>query len=317
MPAGYIQNYRNPIRYVHGIFVGINKYEINQDPKKMEGRMGGHIPDLNGCVNDATDLAEAFEADHKELILDAQATRLGIFGCISDFIHQKNLSRPLPNNTGLPAAQVSRDVSLSTEKIDYGDWASLPGQLNGYLLVISISAHGLILSETDEFCIAPYDFNPENRLGTAFSTITLINAMSSLVRLGARVLLIMDACHAGGFPFDLSKYSSLFSRGGIACISSCSASESSLENNSADRPSGIFTHFLVKGLQGQAMDENHIITLRSLYDFTRKEVTKISPNQHPTLIGTLDGNTILKKINPLTWQPERSTPPSLASTTTS
>lgn len=273
MPAGIIQGYRDVMHTVHGIFVGINQYEATRDPKKFNSGSGiSHtITNLNGCVNDAKDIMTSIGADRSELLLDEQASRAAIFGKINDFMLKQNSS--------------GSDQSSS---------------LQGYLLIISISAHGVILSETEEFCVAPFDYSPANPLGTAFSTLTLISAMSVIARRGGKVLLILDACHAGGINFDISKYGGLMAQGGVSCLSSCSSGEKSFEVKGRDnKPGGIFTHKLVEGLSGLAdTQKTGVVTLRDLYDYVYSELGKEPQgrDQHPLLIGTLSGNTVLKKL---------------------
>ena len=58
-----------------------------------------------------------------------------------------------------------------------------------------------------------------------------------------------------------------------------------------DFPNSIFTHYLLRGLRGEASDKNGIVTLEDLYDYVHeKTVRETSGIQHPRLIGNLEGS---------------------------
>lgn len=219
------------------------------------------VPALTGCVKDAAGIRDALNADVDTFLSDDKATRSAILGSIGNYMNLRN--------------------------------ANEKDNLRGNLLIVSISGHGVLLPETDEFCVVPYDYEKLNALGTTLSTITLINAFSTIARMGGKVLLILDACHAGGINFDISKYGSLLSKGGVACISAASANERALET----KDGGVFTHFLIEGLQGAAdVNNSGYIYLRDWFDYTYDNVISTVSDQHPLLIGTLPGDTVIKKM---------------------
>ncbi len=110
-------------------------------------------------------------------------------------------------------------------------------------------------------------------------------------------LCLADACHSGTLtamrtPLDgtLKKYYEAFenSRGGTALLLSSKGDEVSLEDQGLRQ--GIFSHFLIRGLKGEAdADGNAIVTIAELYDFVHIKVRKYTANaQSPTITGSYD-----------------------------
>lgn len=219
------------------------------------------IPPLRGCVRDAESILAGFDLPetHYRLLLDKNATRANILGAVQHAI----------------------------DKVKERD-----------LFVFSVSAHGTI--RYDDFAIITHDTLMENQLGTALSTSYLLSALSQITRKNnGKVLLILDACHAGAMPYDISKYSGYLTQGGMSCLFSSGPNELSYEShfqsNDGESQQGVFTHHLIDALHGNAKDENgrNIVTLRNLYDYVYEHVSA-GFKQHPVLIGTLAGNTVLR-----------------------
>jgi uncharacterized caspase-like protein len=107
-----------------------------------------------------------------------------------------------------------------------------------------------------------------------------------------------DACFSGsllamkGTKIDvaLDKYYKEFenTKGGMALLMSSKSEEYSLEDHGLR--SGIFSHYMIKGLKGEAdTDKNKIITIKELYDFTYKNVrTYTAGAQTPSISGNFD-----------------------------
>lgn len=110
-------------------------------------------------------------------------------------------------------------------------------------------------------------------------------------------IILADACHSGSMlasraPLSetLKRYYAAFeaSEGGTALFMSSKGEEYSLEDGGLR--SGIFSHFLVKGLKGDA-DTNHnkIITIDELFNYVHNKVRAYTGNiQTPTLSGRFD-----------------------------
>ncbi len=75
---------------------------------------------------------------------------------------------------------------------------------------------------------------------------------------------------------------------GTALIMSSKADETSLE--SAGLRQGVFSHFLIRGLKGEAdKDKNKTVTVEELYEFVAQNVRDYTGNrQSPVIKGTYD-----------------------------
>jgi len=111
-------------------------------------------------------------------------------------------------------------------------------------------------------------------------------------------LVLADACHSGSLfskktplKADLSRYYKAFEStdGGMALMLSSKGEEYSLEDGGLR--SGIFSHFLVRGLKGEAdQDDNLIVSIRELFNYVHKQVRLYTGNvQTPILTGEFDG----------------------------
>jgi uncharacterized caspase-like protein len=270
MPAGKIVIKREKINNIYGFCVGINEYENG-------------IQKLNGCVRDAEDILAALSPKEYTLLLDNKATKKNILATVSNY--------------------------CNTLK-------------KGDLLVFSVSAHGTVINKVNkELAICTIDSERNNLLGTVLSTTFLLNALCDISDNGCKVLLILDICHSGAIGFDLSKYSGVLSGGGMSAIYACGPNETAKEKifeEETKKPKtartigidaapkkpkkgdekiaqGVFTKFLIDGLQKDTIKEGaKTVTLRNLYDYIYQKVCETMPDQHPALIGTLEGNTVLK-----------------------
>ena len=108
---------------------------------------------------------------------------------------------------------------------------------------------------------------------------------------------IADACFSGSLlalkaPLapQIQAFYKAFenTQGGMALFMSSKSQEYSLEDQGLR--SGIFSHYLSRGLKGEAdVDGNKIVTMRELYDFVYKNVrTYTSSAQTPTISGQFD-----------------------------
>lgn len=215
---------------------------------------------LRGCVRDIEDFSNALSPYKEILLINEKATYKNIFAQITEYITDYNL------------------------KLKKGDF-----------LIISVSGHGHIVNK--DLAIVVHETERFNLLGTTLSTFYLMTALSDISANGCKILIILDICKAGSLNFDLSKYSGLLSGGGISAIYACGSSENAKEKPYMDGVRGVFAKHLLDGLNGNAdFEELNIITLRNLYDYVYKNVCKEFPDQHPALIGTLEGDTVLKVL---------------------
>ncbi|NUO01680.1 MAG: caspase family protein [Saprospiraceae bacterium] len=120
-------------------------------------------------------------------------------------------------------------------------------------------------------------------------------------------LVLADACHSGTLMqvktpgyITLEKFYKAFedTQGGTALLLSSKGEEFSLEDGGLR--SGIFSHFLIRGLKGEAdTDENKIVTIKELFDFVFQRVRRYTANvQTPTLSGKYDPRMPVAMVRP-------------------
>lgn len=107
-----------------------------------------------------------------------------------------------------------------------------------------------------------------------------------------------DACHVGTLTAmkapenTIRKYYEAFeeSAGGTALLLSSKADEFSLEDQGLRQ--GIFSHYLIRGLKGEAdSDNNKVVTIQELFDFVFQKVVKYTAYaQTPSITGHYDKN---------------------------
>ena len=109
-------------------------------------------------------------------------------------------------------------------------------------------------------------------------------------------LCIADACHSGSllamrdgkYPSALHTYYESLARSqpGTALIMSSKSDETSLESSGLRQ--GVFSHFLIRGLKGEAdNDQNKVITIQELFDFVYSRVRSYTGNrQSPVIQGS-------------------------------
>lgn len=113
-------------------------------------------------------------------------------------------------------------------------------------------------------------------------------------------LCIADACHSGSLmamrdgrePSILNKYyeSLATAHSGTALIMSSKSDETSLESSGLRQ--GVFSHFLIRGLKGEAdTNNNGIVTVQELFDYVHINVRAYTGGmQTPTVQGDYDRN---------------------------
>ena len=110
-------------------------------------------------------------------------------------------------------------------------------------------------------------------------------------------LCIADACHSGSLlamkgttENALSKYYKTLAQAqpGTALIMSSKSEETSLESSGLRQ--GVFSHFLIRGLKGEAdTDQNRVVAVQELFDFISENVKSYTGSrQSPVIKGDYD-----------------------------
>jgi hypothetical protein len=178
------------------------------------------------------------------------------------------------------------------------------------LVVIYFAGHGA--SEVDQRGIerdglskylVPVDADPDDLYSTALPMDEMQNVLARIE--AERVTVFLDACYsgaAGGRTFASTKTRNvnvddifldrLTRSKGRAIVTASRPSELSIEL--AELGHGVFTYYLVRGLQGYAdLNRDGIVSLQELYEYLAQEVSRksraVGGNQHPMLKGELEG----------------------------
>ena len=111
-------------------------------------------------------------------------------------------------------------------------------------------------------------------------------------------MMFIDACRSGGMRVDEASEQQAITAAKNASIMlflSSRNNENSIERNGMSN--GFFTHYLQKGLRGNAdVNRNRIITAKELYTFVHNGVVQLSKGmQHPVMWGNFSDNMIVMK----------------------
>lgn len=231
---------------LYAVVVGVNSFK---DPS---------VPPLSRSEGDARDFCKflkererLFRSAHITLILNEEATRANVAAAL-----RQNLK---------PAGK--DDV-----------------------VIVYLSGHGATdPSMPNEYYFLTYDTQLDNLFGTAL----LMNDANLFKGVDSKnVVLLSDACHSGGFNTVLDgttaksaeRFLSMFqSLPGRVAMSSSRPDEKSYEKDVYGN--SIFTHFLLKGLRGEAESEaDGSITAKGLYSYVYKRSREASSGlQNPQM----------------------------------
>jgi tetratricopeptide (TPR) repeat protein len=164
-------------------------------------------------------------------------------------------------------------------------------------VVIYFAGHGFI--NAGHGFLAPYDIDPANISASGYSMDTLGAVAGTKIKAKWKVLLT-DSCHSGAISpdaelaqvnknlLDLSR--TMFS------LTASRDRERSFESKEWGDGHGIFTYYVVKGLEGEADESGDgIVTADELAEYVRRNVREVTKGQqNPTSDrGSFDPNMIL------------------------
>ena len=176
------------------------------------------------------------------------------------------------------------------------------------LVVVFFAGHGSPESpdRTENLFLLPYDVQNNSIPTTAFPMWDIETALKRFVR-AKKVVVIADACHSGGVgeAFDIARrdnrgikvnpvsagLQALSKVGNGVCVISASGDkELSQEGAQWGGGHGVFTHFLLAGLKGDAdYSKDGRVTLGELVPYLSEQVrTATRSAQCPTVAGKFD-----------------------------
>jgi len=175
-------------------------------------------------------------------------------------------------------------------------------------VVIYFAGHGSPESPDsgENLFLLPYDVQYDSIAATGFPMWDIETALRRFIK-AKRVVVLADACHAGGVgaSFDIARRSSrglrpnAISAGlhgltkiaeGVCVITASDASQLSQEGSQWGGGHGVFTHFLLEGLKGNAdYSRDGSVTLGELVPYLSEQVRRATHSgQSPTVAGKFD-----------------------------
>ncbi len=176
------------------------------------------------------------------------------------------------------------------------------------IVIIFFAGHGSPQSpdNPENLFLLPYDVQYDSVATTGFPMWDIETALKRFIK-AKRVIVVTDACHAGGVgqSFDFarregrginiipisSNLHNLSKIGdGICIISASDDSQFSQESKKWGGGHGVFTYFLLKGLNGNAdYNKDRVVSLGEIIPYLSEQVRRETRNvQTPTVAGRFD-----------------------------
>ena len=196
----------------------------------------------------------------------------------------------------------------TTENVRHALFSFLTKPQEQDTVVIYIAGHGAPdpLDPRNLYLITA-DTKPDDMGGTAFPMWQIQDVFERILK-AKRVLTFADTCHSYGFSGAragpgqrhannlINQYLQRYaSRGQRAVITASDISESSLEDAKWGDGHGVFTYYLLRGLQGEA-DRNHdgVVTAGELFAYLQQSVRQATDGkQNPrAMVGIASSLTV-------------------------
>ena len=145
-----------------------------------------------------------------------------------------------------------------------------------------------------------HDTDPNDIAGTALPMREIDLSLRENL-LAEKVIVLADTCHSAAIGGGIGRRSTAdnanlvnryltevsTARGGVALLTSAEANEVSFEDAKWGGGHGVFTYYLLKGMQGEAdLNQNGVVTVGELFEYVRDKVKEATEHrQHPS-IGT-------------------------------
>jgi uncharacterized caspase-like protein len=201
--------------------------------------------------------------------------------------------------------------AATTESIRHALFSFLTKPQEQDTVVIYIAGHGAPdpLDPRNLYLITA-DTKPDDMGGTAFPMWEMQNVFDRILK-AKRVLTFADTCHSYGFsglragPGQkrannlINQYLQRYaSKGQRAVITASDISESSFEDAKWGDGHGVFTYFLLQGLQGKA-DANHdgVVTAGELFAYLQQSVRQATDGkQNPRAMVGIDSSLTVSTV---------------------
>lgn len=188
------------------------------------------------------------------------------------------------------------DATLANLRYQLETW--LPSVTkSGDRVLIYFAGHGFVYRNATY--LAPSDIDPEQIEKTAYPISTLGDDIANKIQ-GKWKVLLTDACHSGAITpeTDLAKVNQSFQvfQNSLFVMTASRDREQSLEGPGWGGGHGIFTYYVVKGMEGQAdTSGDGVVSAQELGRYVDLNVSQATADrQHPTYDrGSFDNNMVL------------------------
>jgi hypothetical protein len=197
-----------------------------------------------------------------------------------------------------------QNENATLENIKYAFFDFLKQAIEEDFVVVYFSGHGTPEKDNPQnLYLVAYDSRPDRIASTAFPMWDIETALSRYIK-SEKIIMFADACHSAGIASDItvrniatknnlvSKYLLEVAKAnkGRAIFTASEAGELSQESKKWGGGHGVFTYFLIRGLNGEAdVNDNRIVTLGEVIDFVSENVRRATNNtQHPDTAGIFD-----------------------------
>ena len=172
------------------------------------------------------------------------------------------------------------------------------------MLVLYFSGHG-IKDEAGSLYLAFMNTIRSRLRSTAIKSDYIREAMDQ--SRSKRQVLILDCCNSGAFPQGTKAelggsmgVTKAFQGYGRFVLTASDATQFAWEGDKVigETDNSLFTHFLVKGLEGEAdSDGDGKITVDELYDYAFDQISRVTPKQTPTKSASkVEGEIVLRQF---------------------
>lgn len=196
---------------------------------------------------------------------------------------------------------VNEDATLASLRTALFTFLTRPRKED--LVVIYFAGHGSPdPNDRRNLYLLPHDAEAMNLGGTAFPMWEMQEVFTRILK-ARRIVTFTDACHSAGISGEaagpamghnlVNQYIARYaSEGERAVITASEISEASREGQAWGGGHGVFTFFVLEGLQGKAdRDADGTVTAGELFEFARAEVAKATNDQqNPTALPGLARN---------------------------
>lgn len=178
-------------------------------------------------------------------------------------------------------------------------------------VLIYFAGHGFLVPSTGRAFLAPYDFKLDDATGTGYPMDALASTIQNSIKAKSKILLT-DSCHSGAIAPDAMQEINHKLANLDQSVFSLTASrdrERSFESPNWGGGHGIFTYYVVQGMEGAADESGDgYVTVDELADYVRRNVRDATQGQqNPTSErGSFDPNMQIAYV-PSHVKPE--TPP--------